>query len=387
MKRLLGCGVLVLTTVVAIMLGTVIHALAQVTVTAIDLGSLGGTYSYPRAMNDKGQVVGWSETVTGGPKHAFLWSPNSEMVDLGTLGGTESVALDVNATGQIVGSSYVADGTFHAFFWTPSAGMVDLGTLGGYYSEAWAINDAGVVAGWSLAGDASRHAFVWTPTTGMIAVGPPQSTALYINERGQVAVVGDPAFLWTAREGMVDLGILGGFCSYPLDINSAGRIVGVVSTSCDTSHAFSWTQNRGMVDLGTLGGTMSAAVAVSDSGQIAGWSYLPGDAGPHAFFWSSMTGMVDIGTLGGAQSVAGAQSFAYGVNNSGQVVGDSISRNASHGYVWTARGGMVDLPPLEGYPHSSANLVNNSGLIVGVSYGAAPLFTFRATLWRSTSRQ
>jgi probable HAF family extracellular repeat protein len=38
-----------------------------------DLGTLGGSYSQAVAINDRGQVVGWSLTASG-ENHAVLWS-------------------------------------------------------------------------------------------------------------------------------------------------------------------------------------------------------------------------------------------------------------------------------------------------------------------------
>jgi len=37
-----------------------------------DLGTLGGNFSGPVAINDRGQVVGYSTTASG-ELHAFLW--------------------------------------------------------------------------------------------------------------------------------------------------------------------------------------------------------------------------------------------------------------------------------------------------------------------------
>jgi probable HAF family extracellular repeat protein len=61
-------------------------------------------------------VVGYSYTVLPtndfSPRHAFSWTAQEGMIDLGTLGGSYSFAFDVNDHGQVVGSSTTAgDGT------------------------------------------------------------------------------------------------------------------------------------------------------------------------------------------------------------------------------------------------------------------------------------
>ena len=68
-----------------------------------DLGTLGGTNSYAIAINDRGQVVGYSGTDRGMTGHAFLYSDGA-MTDLGTLGGAVgSWASAINDRGQVVG--------------------------------------------------------------------------------------------------------------------------------------------------------------------------------------------------------------------------------------------------------------------------------------------
>jgi uncharacterized repeat protein (TIGR01451 family) len=108
-------------------------------------------------VNDGGQVVGQSQD------HAFSWTPSGGMIDLGTLGGSSSAAAAVNDSGQVVGySSTAGDSETHAFSWTPSGGMIDLGTLGGSSSVALAVNDSGQVVGYSsTAGDSELHAVLW----------------------------------------------------------------------------------------------------------------------------------------------------------------------------------------------------------------------------------
>ena len=65
-----------------------------------------------------------------------LQTGQSAATDLGTLGGADSSAVAVNDSGEVVGWSDTPAGDQHAFSWTASGGMVDLGTLPGYAGSA-----------------------------------------------------------------------------------------------------------------------------------------------------------------------------------------------------------------------------------------------------------
>jgi len=90
-----------------------------------DLGTLGGTSSSGEAINNSGQVTGWSYP-SSGPQHAFLYS-NGHMTDLGTLGGSYTVGYGINGRGQVTGASYTPDG-YDAFLYS-NGQMIDLGIL------------------------------------------------------------------------------------------------------------------------------------------------------------------------------------------------------------------------------------------------------------------
>ena len=70
-----------------------------------DLGSP-GVASQADAINDPGQVAG--DMTTGDITHAFRYSDGT-MMDLGTLGGGASQVTAINQSGEVVGYSWRAD--------------------------------------------------------------------------------------------------------------------------------------------------------------------------------------------------------------------------------------------------------------------------------------
>jgi probable HAF family extracellular repeat protein len=209
------------------------------------------------------------------------------------------------------------------------------------------------------------------------------SAGTAINFFGQVAGYSDiadhsavHAFLWTKGKGMQDLNPPGIAQSLALAINDFGDVVGVAVTAGDhpTSHAFLWTKANGMQDLGNLGGP-STASGINDFGQVAGDSGTV-QGGDDGFLWSSTRGMRDLGTLNGGISVALA------LNNFSQVVGGSSAADGFHAFLWTKWAGMRDLGTLGGCESDAAG-INDLGHVVGGSINAGCDPTTRhAFLWK-----
>jgi probable HAF family extracellular repeat protein len=116
-----------------------------------------------------------------------------------------------------------------------------------------------------------------------------------------------------------------------------------------------------ITDLGTLGGSNSFAYAINNTGQIVGQSDTP-SGNYHAFIYDSINGMQDLGTLGGNESIA------HGINDNGQVVGESDTGigSAEHAFLYDSTNGMQDLGTI-GSIWSEAYGINDNGHIVGVS--------------------
>jgi probable HAF family extracellular repeat protein len=230
--------------------------------------TLGGPNAYAAGVNNRGQVVGWAETLVEGSTcnepqvydfHAVLWEPKrGTLLDLRPFpGDAASAATAINDRGQVVGISGdcdVAVGRWsarRAVMWDHGE-VVEIPNLGGagWHTPA-AINDAGVVVGFS-------------------------------NPRGVTGGTLKPhAFLWRKVGGLEDLGGLPNSNddnSQAFDVNARGDVVGV-SCAGDACRAFVW-ENDVMYDLRELvdpafEGAFLSARSINDRGEITGNVALP----------------------------------------------------------------------------------------------------------------
>ncbi len=300
----------------------------------VDLGTLGGTYSWSASINNWGQVVGVSETESPYEFRAFLWSDN-EMKDLGVLGADViSGAWTINDRGQVVGFSLNSAYERRPVLWDRS-GPYELDNLGGTYTDALGINRHGEIVGWATLPDESfevAHAVSWD------------------------------------RKGIRDLNPFGSSLSVASSINSKGERVGAYLTEQGLLAAVLWNR-RGVTPLGALGGDESEAYWINDKGDAVGWCELP-EGDWHACLWTSHGETVDLGLL-----EDGLYSIAYSINDHGAVVGTSYldeTLETSRAFIWTRTSGMQDLNELiedlpEGVHVAHANGINDFGWIAGTN--------------------
>jgi probable HAF family extracellular repeat protein len=254
---------------------------------------------------------------------------------IGSLGGLYSSAYDINDAGVVVGTSETSSGKLHGFRYIYGA-MQDLGTLPGQdQSEAVGINNAGYIVGLS-----GNHAFLWRP---FVQPGVPH---------------------------MVDLGLVAGIAPGAVrayGINTTGDIVGYAcATPCSEGQHVAFRRTAAnMAVLAGLPGEGTSAAAINDNGLAVGGRFLAAPAS-HAAKWPAAGGLIDLG-------IPGQDSYAYGVNLNGDIVGvstffyDGGADGPLHGVFWPAKGGsLVDLGP------GIASDVSNKGRIVGRTYDLQP---------------
>jgi probable HAF family extracellular repeat protein len=403
----------------------------------IDMGTFGGPASWvaPQwfaspTLNMHGVTIGGSSTrirtsptsnflVCGGldgtipfVNHAFRFADGS-ITDLGALSGSRncSGAASVNAAGVTVGGSenglidpVTGVNATRAILWDRD-GMHDLGSFGGNQNGALGISDRGDVVGFSLneisdpfslldfllgsSTGTQTRAFLWRHgrMVDLGTLGGPDATALFINERGQIAgysytssipnsVTGLPPadpYLW--ENGVEhDLGTLGGAFGLPDALNNRGEVVGKSAIASDPGaciidgdphcHAFLW-RNGKMIDLfPNTGENDSFAAAINDAGEIVGETVFPHKRF-HAYIWRNGV-TTDLGALDGD-----CFSTAQAVNSHSQVVGNTLTCSGKfhHPFLWE-NNSMVDLngliPTGSSLQLRNAEAINDRGEIAGI---------------------
>jgi probable HAF family extracellular repeat protein len=235
----------------------------------------GGNNSYALDMNDRGQVVGFSDTdfydldcaaakTAGFRFQSVIWEPNGRVRQLRPLDGdTVANAFGINNKGQVVGDSGVCGNTTpppypsspHAVLWERDGTPIDLGSLGGPLSGASAINNHGDVSGTAATADGSPQAFLWTPETRrLVKLQTPDGFPAAVNPCCKT-------------------------------INDRREIVGFMFDADFNSHGFLWKDGV-MVDLNDLipkgsPWMLQSAAGINASGQIAGQGLINGEV--HAF--------------------------------------------------------------------------------------------------------
>jgi uncharacterized membrane protein len=263
-----------------------------------------------------------------------------------------------------------------ASLWAASYKYQDLTPQGLPAGETYsfaAINDARQIVGYySLYNPMTGYiyqAFLWDPVKGRIllhSLGSPSSYAYGINKQGQIvgqvssgSFMDTQACLWTdPSKAPTALGLLSGYPSgWASAINDNGLIVGAATVSSIT-RACKWTPpSLQPVNLGTLANNSSAS-GVNNAGQIVGNS-VNNMGYDRACIWNA--GQLTPQDL--ATSLPNGSS-AGKINNQGNVAGGTTNLGYTAGFYWDHIKNVFSLFSSPGYPVSLSGL-SDSNQVVG----------------------
>jgi probable HAF family extracellular repeat protein len=369
---------------------TPVGSRAGYSITPLPVGIDNGSASSLQ-IGDQGHVIGQGVDTTRGqdPEYfGFVWDPQLGLCDLGWGRWPTSV----NEQGLVGGMDMADEDSWQAFLWGSGTGLQDLGVPTDWSTFTLAaVNDAGQFAGTAENGGVDdiepSEAFVWDPTTGWTGFGR-DSGVQDLNGTGQVLVnVGgsDEAesdhdlYLWTPGDPPHDLG-----SGYYGMLNERGQAVWSTFTlTAGREQTYLWdpvTATREKVAVGH-------AYGLNDRGQVVGESGTPDR--PRAFVWNAQDGLTELGHLPGAE-----WSTARGINSQGQVVGYSgtgppgdrgLHGSWFHAFVWDQEAGMRDLGTLGESDNSEAVAINDRGHVVGWSGKSDGTTGTSAVIWAPAS--
>jgi uncharacterized membrane protein len=215
-----------------------------------------------------------------------------------------------------------------------------------------------------------------SPTPGVLGVAPPATpSSVWVPTQlagGPVLGGGPPEFAATG-------------------VNDAGIVCGGISDSAGggaTGQAVTWDPSTSIYTPLDFDGTddFAVATAINASGDCCGFGWDSSDTSfgglptPHAYRWNGTAATI-LSPSGGD---VGAK--AHGINDSGQVVGDSYISGVSsalHAVVWNGTSPTVLNEHSGGGTYASAKDVNDATQVVGVAETAT--FDDSAALWDNSA--
>ncbi len=304
-----------------------------------------------------------------GPASQTLWAADGPYT-VQDVGPGQGAGFALNLAGDVAGtSSATPQDAFVTLFGGGLQILAGLGTSDniayGLHGDGWAVGSSRV--------NFFMRPVRYQPGAAQLLSWPesldpdgPMGEARAVNNAGVIAgtvsVGGTKAAIWN---GSATASLPESMYSEGYAISNSGLVTGrSFDMAAMALVAFRWSTSAGTVTpLASLGGPTSEGHGINDAGDVVGDSMMKGTSNELAVLWPASGGIVELGSLGGTES------SARDINNHGQVVG--YAQNASGEYrafLWEGSG-MVDLntllPAESGWVLLSANAINDAGQITG----------------------
>lgn len=287
------------------------------------------------------------------------------LVDLGETATTG--VTGINNAGQVAGTISHTDGTRSAAIYTGGAWQ-DLGKFGSANAGASGINNNGQVLINTFDVPASSYwTYIYDFKNGgqtTVAQTSGVSGGKGINDAGQVVLVSNSRLLIYKNNNVTDIGTMGLYSVSSAIINNAGKVAGYGKTSSTGYYATKIADLDGTnyVDVGNLGYAKTTYVyGMNDSGQVVGNSTYSRLSNYKAYRYD--------GTIHDLSNSNWKYSIGNDINNNDQIVGTYTDTNSGvNGAFFWENGGAQDISNLfaaQGWILTNAKYINDNGDIVG----------------------
>lgn len=265
---------------------------------------------------------------------------------------------------------------------TPQYQIFDIGVVqtGDSTSQGFGVSPGGIAVGRSVR-TGGAQAFSWTSGGGIVGLpnlsGRPFCVSNSANDTG--TIVGTCATTLFGSSRLPVVWQNGAVSQLPLpngetlgdanDVNASGVAVGSVGGGSLQKAVYYSGNTANFISQTTAGGSFFVtAFGINNSGRVVGSGIDPNNAARNV-------GMVyDIGSssafeVGALPNANGA--LAFDVSNAGHVVGSSMQNQGSGlPFIWTQANGMTAIPLPTGTSQGSARGVNSDGWAVGTASSA-----------------
>jgi hypothetical protein len=259
----------------------------------------------------------------------------------------------------------------------PQYQIYDIGVVqtGDTASQGFGVSTEGIAVGRSFRSGGSQ-AFTWTLGGGIVGLPNLSGRSFCVsnsaNDSGMVVGTGATTSFGSARLPVVwQNGVVSQLPLPPGQtlgdanhVNTSGVAVGSVNGG-SLQRGVIYSEGSALIITQTTsnGSYFLTAFGINDSGRIVGQGIDPNNAAVNV-------GIVyDIGasmafSVGALPGLNGA--LAFGVSNTGYVVGSSmLNQGSGLPFIWSDAGGIIAIPLASGTSQGSARAVNSAGLVVG----------------------
>jgi probable HAF family extracellular repeat protein len=289
----------------------------------------GYKYIYIDAANNEGMVLASVSKKSGEPEACLCELSRDGTITYQMItapGKGRTMGRCISDTGQIAGMT----GGLRAFVW--KSGVLKLLPVpdGVTRTEAWAINDKDQVAGTVYSSSGTTpvgSALLWSgDTVKVIAIpeGCDSAQPMFLNNKGAMVLRGSkagsaaPRWFYWSDAGMQEI-LLPEERTYPVirGFNDRGEAIGDYRYGGNT-YAFVWQDGklRYLSTLRQVPGAMEGALAINNLGQIVGHS-TSRQCGVQAVLWQEGLA-VPLASSRGERQIAG---YAHYINDAGVILG------------------------------------------------------------------